>query len=227
MKKKNLIYSVCMCLLALLTLSASTYSWFVSNNKIATLVTVIPPQNISVLGPNAEKLERLDLSYTGESIDGNKVTIYRIICVQSSEDQHSIEVVHTTNMKNLKFKLYPMIDGGTHSYTDISASNPMTISYDKTAPLAGAYINEGSGASSEHVYANSSMHSHNYDVADKVQVHAEPIYWKITATQDNQMRLDNGTRNPSTGTNSFYVLEISWTENSKETDVFYILAKNG
>lgn len=181
---------------------------------------ITPPGNITILGPNAEELERLDLSYTSSDVIDGTVTLNRIICVQSTATKHWLEIVHTTNMKNLTFTLHHVTDSGDSQVTDWSKSGTsMTVSYD-ASPIPGSYINLKEKINL-HNYANDKQHKQNYGDYTKVQVHAEPIYWLV----DKPYSVPE-TQQPVDGLyNTYYVLTISWTEDAKETDVFYILAK--
>ena len=215
---------VCIAFVAIVSL---TYAWFAHNEKIATLMEITPPDNITILGPNAKELERLDLSYTSadvkeEEIGGvvtKKVTLNRIICVQSSARKHRLEIVHTTNMKNLTFELHHVTNTIGDMVTDGTKSgNSMTVDYD-TTPILGSYLNVVK-EEDFHRYADNTQHPQNYGTYDNVQIHAEPVYWlmkDVYSVPDNQEPVDGVY-------NTYYVLTISWTEDTKETDMFYILA---
>lgn len=205
-----------------------TYAWFAHNEKIATLMEITPSDNITILGPNAKELERLDLSYTSADvtetdIDGIKtktVTLNRIICVQSTARKHRLEIVHTTNMKNLTFELHHVTNTNGSTVTDgLKSGNSMTVDYDPAA-ISGSYINLNRTEDS-HKYADGTQHQQNYGTYDQVQIHAEPVYWLMDeayVVPENQDPVDHLYH-------TYYVLTISWTEDAKETDVFYILAK--
>lgn len=227
---KKLWRSIVVMGIALVAIISLTYAWFSHHKIIATLQEVTPPDNITILGPNAKELERLDLSYTSEdvkkqNVDGvavRQVTLNRIICVQSTAQSHRLEIVHTTNMKNLTFELHHVTNTNGSTITDgAKTGNAMTVDYE-TAAISGSYINEDNGqADSSHKYANQSYHQQNYGTYDKVQIHAEPVYWLMdkayTIPEDQE---------PEDGLyNTYYVLTISWTEDTKETDVFYVMAK--
>ena len=70
--------------------------------------------------------------------------------------------------------------------------------------------------------AADSRHDFNYSNYQNVQSHAEPLYWLeteptvVTTKNADGLYLQN------------YVITISWIEtgSTKETDLFYILAKN-
>lgn len=218
---------VCIVLAAIISL---TYAWFVHNEKIATLLEVTPPDDITILGPNAKELERLDLSYTSDDVEEREsegvsiktVTLNRIICVQSSARKHRLEIVHTTNMKNLTFQLHHVTNTSGNMITDgIKTGNAMTVDYDLDV-IPGSYINVAKEEEA-HKYANDTQHQQNYGDYAGVQIHAEPVYWLMneaySVPEDQQPVGDELLFN------TYYVLTISWTEDTKETDVFYILAR--
>ena len=51
----------------------------------------------------------------------------------------------------------------------------------------------------------------------------EPAYWLADGELDAAGYQES---NPEQETLTYYVLEITWTETTKETDIFYLLAKN-
>ena len=208
-------------------------SSFIDNNiniadktTITTLVDIKEPTAISILGPHGEAQSALDMSYTDENIDENKkVTIRRVVSV-SSGPAHKLEIVHTTNLKDLTFQVYRAKETGS---ADGESGNTLsdggyTYTYDKSSPLAGSYINQEK-QENDYRFADNTKHTENYDTygSDKVQAHAQPLYWLVTdeQTSDTDTQQLAGTKNLT-----YYVVEISWTDTTKETDVFYFLAKN-
>lgn len=205
-----------------------TYAWFFKQANLATLVTVAPPSKISVLGPHGQNLTELDLSYTDDEVttDGDgtkKVTIRRVISVKNTGEDHKLEIVHTTNMKGLTFQLYAATENGS----DESAENGSGAITDGgyrytyfTAPVEGSYINPAQPTNDNgYKYADKTKHTNNYGTYETVQTHAEPLYWVV-----NDAQQASGKEGEECLT--YYVLEISWTETDKETDIFYVLAQN-
>lgn len=194
-----------------------TGAWLVNRANIATLLTVSKPSTIAVKGPNGEEMAQLDLSYTDENKDENgKVTIKRVISVVSDQKQHKIEIAHTTNLKGLNFEV--------HKATDVTKdSTTGQYAYTISKQISGEYLNRDKDKSKNgYNYADSSKHSFNYSDYQNVQSHAEPLYWletsatEVTAKNTDGLFLQN------------YVITISWIEtgSTKETDLFYVLAKN-
>ena len=199
-----------------------TGAWLVNRANIATLLTVSKPSTIAVKGPNGEEMAQLDLSYTDENKDENgKVTIKRVISVVSDQKQHKIEIAHTTNLKGLNFEV--------HMATDVTKdSTTGQYAYTISKQISGEYLNRDEDKSTnDYNYAvdnnaANSKHSFNYSDYKNVQPHAEPLYWletsatEVTAKNADGLYLQN------------YVITISWIEtgSTKETDLFYVLAKN-
>lgn len=199
-----------------------SYGWFFNQAEISTLVTVSEPSTITIGGPHGDSMTALDLSYTDDdkNADGS-VTIRRVLSVSSMDPQHKLEIVHTTNMKNLTFKLYSATEvtsGGNISEGGYS------YSYDPQKSISGSYLNLNQ-TSNDYKYANESQHSVNYAEDDLVQIHVEPLYWLVDKALDATPK--EGTAKATTEQEylTYYVLEITWTETTKETDLFYVLAK--
>ena len=236
--KGKLVRSIVVLIAIAALLGGITYAWFFNQMDISTLIKIQPPSEISILGPNGSQLNSLDLSYTEKDKDAdNKVTIRRVFCVQSQDD-FNLEIVHTTNMKGLKFTLYPAkaenASDDSETYSNKVTDGGYTYKYG-SSPFSGSYINATSAG--DYKYANGTQHSTNYGTYSNVQKHAEPIYWLVKNSEntDNENKLvcdkansidinKNGTS--KTYYRTYFVCEISWTEDTKETDIFYILAQN-
>ena len=215
-----------------------TYAWFFNQMDMATLMKIQQPSDISILGPNGTQLDYLELS--GEANKkGGKVTIKRVFCVQSKND-FNLEIVHTTNLEGLEFKLYRAkeVDSNTDSSsenTEKVTESGCTYSYAPQKALDGGYINTITDENTNNYkYAKEDYHSTNYGDYKNVQSHAEPIYWLVGGAENNY-KLNCDESNPieitdksskETYYRTYFVCEISWTESTKETDIFYILAQD-
>ena len=220
--KRKLCYLAGSLLIIVALIAGLSYAWFFNQTDMATLMSVKGPSTISILGPNGSELNSLDLDYTKDNVGADKkVTIRRIICVQSAEN-YQLEIAHTTNLKGLTFTLYPATENaeGMSAVTE----DGQTCYYDPTQPVSGEYINKGN-EDKQYKYATNSKHSTNYGEYENVQPHAEPLYWKsekITLNRDsNNFVTEDGVKKYRT----YYVCEITWTETTKETDIFYVMAK--
>lgn len=204
-------------------------AWFVSQSNIATLVNVVDPAEISIRGPHGETMTALDLSYTNDDkADDGTVTIRRVISIKSSAAYHQLEIVHTTNMKGLTFKLYAAkeangSDGTTDSTGGSITESNYAYTYNKNDPISGTYLNVGT-ESNNYRFASNAYHDINYGSYSKVQIHAEPVYW--LANGNLAATTKTNTNDTTEETLTYYVLEISWKEDTKETDMFYLLARN-
>ncbi len=234
-KRKLIIGAVISALILILLIIGLSRAWFVSQANIETLITVVPPDQLSIRGEHGEALTSLDLSYNKDEAtdngDGTKtVNITRVISVCSNQPNHRLEIVHTTNLKGLKFSVYSATEEskeGKYIYTN------------KTL-LKGKYINGTGAADKSYGLANKDKHAQNFttdaetgETYGNVQAHAEPLYWKVINPSPQEGKDEDvfaGKQNTDTGAINrgyvnYYVLEISWTEDTKESDLFYVLAK--
>ena len=225
--KKKILRSGMTLLMAAFLLIGFTYAWFINRNDMATLMDIREPAKISILGPDGQPLETLDLSYNpNDKVDGN-VTIKKVFCVQSATP-YQLEIAHTTNMKGLEFTLYPatkVVDGTANVVTDGD-----TAFYYRNTAITGSDINleKKDGG---YKYANNTKHAQNYSkqsgTYDNVQAHAEPVYWLASEKQEvgEDKSVETVTIDGTKYFRNYYVCEIKWTDTEKETDIFYILAQ--
>lgn len=217
-KKKKFRYTLFSTILVLILFAALVGAWFYYQSDMGTLLAIKEPSDISILGPDGAEMSSIDLNYTEDEKIGDQVTVKRVFCVQTSADKHRLEIAHTTNLKGLTFNIYKVSDNGTETVTD----EGHTYKYDKTA-IDGSYLNLNSDKTgADYKYANNTYHEKNYETDDLVQIHAEPVYW--LASQPLTTNKTNSIKNGKTY-RTYYVCEVSWTETTKETDIFYILAK--
>ena len=221
-ERKALMRLTIVALVVLLLVLGLSRAWFVNQNNITTLMQVTEPSPIAIRGPHGEALSVLDMSYTDDDKHGDIVTIRRVVSVSSNEEKHKLEIVHTTNLKGLAFKVYAAQENAAGS-NSVNAGN-YTYTYDADKPIAGKYINKGS-STADYKYADNSKHAFNFDKYGNVQAHAEPIYWLADGEQ-NGIRRDTDNDSVASEYLNYYVIEISWTETTKETDIFYLLVKN-
>ena len=217
-KKKKFRYTLFSTILVLILFAALVGAWFYYQSDMGTLLAIKEPSDISILGPNGAEMSSIDLNYTEGEKTGDQVTVKRVFCVQTSAAKHRLEIAHTTNLKGLTFNIYKVSDNGKETVTD----EGYTYKYDKTA-IDGSYLNLDKTAS-DYKYANNIYHDKNYEDInnEQVQIHAEPVYWLANRPLDTNKT--NSIKNGKTY-RTYYVCEVSWTETSKETDIFYILAK--
>ena len=165
-------------------------------------------------------MAQLDLSYADADKDENgKVTIKRVVSVVSDQPEHKIEIAHTTNLKGLSFEVHKATD-----VTKDSTTGQYTYNYNEASDkISGEYLNQDKDKSkNSYNYADNSRHDSNYSDYQNVQTHAEPLYWLETGTTEVTAKNTDGLFLQN------YVITISWIEtgSTKETDLFYVLAKN-
>lgn len=221
--RKKLYGSIAAVLVVVMLIAGFSYAWFYNKTDMATLMKITPPSNISILGPNGKEMTSLDLNYTAADKDAsNKVTVRRVICVQSEQsvEHYKLEIVHTTNLKGLTFNLYPV----SKSKSGTLVNDDGEYYFDAAKPVAGSYINLASTSSAGYKYADDAKHNQNYSDYTNVQTHAEPVYWlvndNLSPDKDTNIQIEDKSYH-----RTYYVCEVTWTETTKETDIFYILAK--
>lgn len=237
MKKIKYLWPLVSVIAVLLTTAGITYAWFAHSASLVTLLEIQPPDAITItpVGNDGTELTALDLDFkdgVDEKVtaeDGTTtITIRRPVRIKSTSPVHQLEVVHTTNLNKLEFKIYPVTDEGGHFS-------------DRGTPLKGSYINPDPDNSKLAKPEN----LNNYRDEHKVEAHAYPLYWLAASCGDPDF-VDNADKPkikievssvPSTEFDAakqcdvdyystYYILEISWQETTKETDLFYILAQN-
>ena len=229
-KKIILVRFIVSTVVVLALLLAISYAWFTDEADMATLIEVNSPSQVSVLGPHGQDMESIDMSYTDSDKDGDRVTIRRVISVSNSADSHQLEIAHTTNLRNLTFTLYKATElGKADSDTGTETRDANTVvdkgykyTYSDADKINGSYINL-KDKSGNYKFADETKHSVNFDT-NNVQAHAEPIYW--LSSGDLTSEANNGNENVKSKNLTYYVVEISWDETTKETDIFYIFAQN-
>lgn len=229
-KKIILVRFIVSTVVVLALLLAISYAWFTDEADMATLIEVNSPSQVSVLGPHGQDMESIDMSYTDSDKNGDRVTIRRVISVSNSADSHQLEIAHTTNLRNLTFTLYKATElGKADSDTGTETRDANTVvdkgykyTYSDADKINGSYINL-KDTSGNYKFADETKHSVNFDT-NNVQAHAEPIYW--LSSGDLTSDANNGNENVKSKNLTYYVVEISWDETTKETDIFYIFAQN-
>lgn len=218
----------------LLAVAGITYGWIVQNAALTTLMKILPPDTITIVPISATsgaEVVELDLDYR-DGIDrkdeNGTIHILRPICVRSTNPAHRLEIVHTTNLKNLSFAIYPA--------TKVSSAQGFQL--EAEAALSGKYKNQANPPDGKLALKQT---LENYQSTDDVaDVHAYPLYWLAVqcyekthiqftgrpVTSYTERVLDPETKTEKDFYCTYYYLEISWLEETKETDLFYIIAQN-
>lgn len=237
--KNRKLYALLLCAAALVLAAAgATYAWFTQSASMATLASILPPDQITIIPVSEQghiELTEIDLDFNSlkdkwknDTKDGNGyIHILRPVCVKSTSNAHRLEIVHTTNMENLSFKIYPAVKAGD------------SFQYSQGAPLAGDYINRNADTQLAKTETLD-----NYQTDDTVEAHAYPLYWLqdgysiyllpdttpagtyTSVTSYESEEFNPTSSKPETFYSTYYYLEISWKEETKQTDLFYIMAHN-
>lgn len=236
MKKIKYLWPLVSVIAVLLTTAGITYAWFAHSASLVTLLEIQPPDAITItpVGDDGKELTALDLDYKDGvddkvTVDGaTTITIRRPVRIKSTSPVHQLEVVHTTNLNQLNFNIYPVTDNGGHFS-------------DRGTPLSGKPVNPD--PSDPNLAKTEQLN--NYKDRDDVEAHAYPLYWLADCCGDKRYMQEADTSKVAIEVSSeqssefdaakqdyidyyttYYILEISWQETTKETDLFYILAQN-
>lgn len=233
MNKKRKQWLLFSSFVLLLTAIGIAYAWFMQNASMTTLLAIQPPDTITISDADGTDMTELDLDYRENSDDWKdsegRIHILRPLCIKSTSPIHQLEIVHTTNLKSLKFKIYPATKEGD------------SFIFNKEKSISGKYENETSQDSGE---AKEETLENYADIADVANSHAYPLYWLAVncaykadvgdkwqsgwqeVTSYVQKEFDVATKMEKDFYYTYYYLEISWQETTKETDLFYIMARN-
>lgn len=232
-EKRKKMWVLLSVLVTLLSIVGLTYAWMAQRASMTTLLKIQPPDTITIIptATDGSELTALDLDYDedkGDRIDDNgAIHILRPVCIKSTEPIHRLEIVHTTNLANLSFKIYPAKKIGDGS---IQKQEP---------ELSGGYKNRDEKEITKTLAKEEILENYQYvnDVADR---NAYPLYWIAVecaieeyfeqgwqkVTSYIEPGIDPKTNKPINYYCTYYILEISWKEENKETDLFYIMAQN-
>lgn len=235
-REKRRIIWVLLPILAMLVLAVGlTYAWMAQRASLTTLLTIQPPDTITIVptATDGSELTSLDLDFHENTNDtkgeDGEIHIYRPVCIKSTEPIHRLEVVHTTNLNELGFKIYPATKTQNGETVTIQSSG---------SELTGEYKNQDKNETNK--LAEKQKLENYQALGDVAERNAFPLYWiamncaieskwqsgwkeVISYTEPG---IDPKTNQPINYYCTYYILEISWKENTKETDLFYIMAQN-
>ncbi len=240
-KKVAIISSI---VAGLLIIIGITFAWFYQHQKAVSLTQIAPPGKIIISGVHGSELDQIDLSYNSGDVDENgKVTVRNVICVDSEAKDVLLKLAHTTNVENLSLRIYPakevdsqpentveyvkgsdsgkdyyyIFDSQTGYTTKEPAGNKMEL-----MTCLNADANDKELAKKEGDYHNKTYGANE----TRVQKQAEPLYWtsksKYTLPLDSKRNENEHIKYAHYG---YFVLEASWTEKEKETDIVYVTAE--
>lgn len=253
--KKTKLYLLFSTIALVLLTAGTSYAWLARQQaSMDTLLSILPPDTIVIIpvSEGGEPMTELDLDYRDpqvvdgsldsieEDADGRTIHILRPVCVKSSYPAHRLEVVRTTNLNELTFKIYLAPWDEKNNSFGLPAEGERT-------ELSGTYLNDNDPTNPGKLADQKKKTlNDNYVDTDAVEAHAYPLYWlaakpckaasKIASENANKFvsvlpEIRKNEDDPHTGEKkdfyyTYYYLEISWKETTKQTDLFYILAQN-
>ncbi len=197
-----------------------TYTWFVGNQSASTVAKIAKPSNLQILGPNSTAIVQLDLTYDASNIDeGSNVTVRRGFCVDSGGEPFELQLANTTNIEGLELKVY---------YVEVNGSNKdLVVGSSTTWSKSGSAIdftfinNDGTDIATTPVAGDQTFN--NYA---NVQANAAPLYRYHNVTKNvSKGELDTNEEGEVANVTNF-IIEATWKESVKETDVVYLIARN-
>lgn len=205
------------------------FSWFVYNKSLSTTGLVKEPSDIMLRGPNATEMARIDLTYdpTNDIVtenDGSKtITVKRAFCVKTKDKNvgYNLFLSRTTNISGMEVKLFratALDNPATVTEADVlgldGLGRPFAWNKDSEDLIStnqGKYINKLSDA----MRADTNHDSQTFEQFTDIQRNASSVYWEKTGLNSGDDSVDN------------YIIEVTWTETQKETDVLYLIANAG
>ena len=241
-RKKVTIISIIVA--GLLVMIGITFAWFYQNQKAASLTQIAPPGEIIISGVHGSKLDQIDLSYNSGDIDGNTVTVRNVICIDSASKNIKLKLAHTTNVENLSLRIYPATEGTSQPVSgNYVKGSDSGIDYYYTFDPKTGYTTKQLGTvgdamklmtclnadenNSELAKPDGYYHNNTYGTNKKIRVQnqAEPLYWTskdvYSLPLNSQKELNEHIEYKYYGC---FVLEASWKEQNKETDIVYVTA---
>lgn len=249
-KKVTIISAIAVGLLIIIGI---TFAWFYQHQKAASLTQIAPPGEIIISGVHGRKLDQIDLSYNNENVgDDKQVTVRNVICIDSASQDITLKLAHTTNVENLSLRIYPaqestsQPDDSTTYVKGTDAGKDYYYTYDskvgyttkkqtsdsddmKQMDCLNPDENDPKLASKTDQYYQRTYGEYGEN-EKKVQNQAEPLYWQSKENEKYSLPLNSKNENEKNAHikyeyYGYFVLEASWTEQNKETDIVYVVAE--
>ena len=199
-----------------------TFTWFVGSESASTVAKVREPSKLRILGPNATTIEQVDLSYDSSNIGSdNQVTVRRGFCVESGGDPFELQIANTTNISGLVIKVYRVtVNSDTTASGDVVESG--SYFWDKNGDAIDfSFINKDSSAT-EDIAKEVATNDSTFGDYTNVQRNAAPLYRYHSFLQNE---LDKESNDNAADVTNF-IIELTWRELVKETDIVYLIARN-
>lgn len=227
---QRLVLSVLAVLAAAALMTGVTAAWFTYQYRLSSIGKIHPPAYISILAPGDTGMQAIDLSYDKSEVHNGRVELKRPFVIRSESEKYDLCIAHTTNISGLTIKLYEAVNDGSEGNAYLAGITEKGTPYywnrknEDDLFKSGAYVNsQGDGdrtiADKDHLAHSETFRLSENVVYDNVQKYAEPLYWVKTGCTGVK-RTEN---DKDYYTN--YILEISWLETDKETDILYVIAQ--
>lgn len=249
-KKKRLklqVLTSVLLVMLILDLVGISFAWLSYWHRLNTISVLQIPSKISISGANRSEMQKISLELTSDDTQvGDRVTIRRVFCVESTDD-FLLEVAHTTNISNMEIEIFPVsVDnsdkesGSAQSVQGVDAEAGKIFYYNPDGEaLEGSYLNGQVVEENEKQKTiaiqdgkQGSLHGQTYaeNDNDKVQQNAEPLYWLTTSVEKCDRTDYSRTGTAADGRTEiyyrYYVLQLSWDVTQSETDIVYLLASH-
>ena len=177
-----------------------TYTWFVGNQSASTVAKIAKPSNLQILGPNSTAIEQLDLSYDASNINDDTVTVRRGFVVESDREAFELQVANTTNISGISVKVYRVNTTGSSDGVAVDSSTTW--------------------------YKGDEVTFENFSDPDGSQTFGD--YKSVQPNAIPQYRYHDFSTDDFAEGETFinFIIEVSWKETVKETDIVYLIAKN-
>lgn len=226
---KQLFTSIVAVIACLSLLIGLAMAWYTDQYRLASIAKIHPLTYISILAPGDSVIQSIDLSYDKSEVTNGHVTIKRPFVVRSNGEKIDLCIAHTTNISGLRIKLYEALDNGEQGKAYLAGITEKGLPYywnkksEEDIFQTGNYVNdkkdEVNGIADLDSAFNETFQLTNSDVYKNVQKNARPLYWVKKEYAGSRRAGD---------TEYYYVnfiLELSWAETDKETDILYIIAE--
>lgn len=229
---KRLILSILVVIASAALVIGITMAWFANQYRLSSIGKIHPLTYISILEPGDAEIQSIDLSYDKSEVHDGQVQLKRPFVIRSESQRYDLCIAHTTNISGLAISLYQAEDTDSEGNAYLAGITEKGLPYywNKADPTdlftEGVYLNKKTSTEGDRILADQSHSAHNetfrlteLDVYDKVQKYAEPLYWVKKGIEGQKRTLDDGNYYTN------YILEITWDETDKETDILYVIAQ--
>lgn len=226
---KQAVLSVLVIFAAFSLATGLTLAWLMNRYRLSSIGKIHPPTYISILAPGDTEMQAIDLSYDKSEVHDGRVELKRPIVIRSESQKYDLCIAHTTNISGLTISLYEANANGSEGNAYLAGITEKGTPYywnkknDTNLFDVNGYVNksqtEGRVALSEGDAHNQTFRITETEAYPNVQKYAEPLYWVKTGCTGEKRTPDDGNYYTN------YILEITWDETDKETDILYVIAQ--